>query len=254
MCSEDSTVFFFFFFFFCIFIFCIAFCWSDSIFLFVSSFIDDLYCAHIIYVFKLLVFPNYINILNVEPNFKAKTKCELNTKKNQDRHWINWHIATQSEIVKNGCILIRFTGEFSLKTFNLDFIFQTISNFVVLCTLFGFILYLSVCVFVGLSTFLCVIFFATMCCHHPIIVVSHSITIFELSCTFKRISSNKVFIWFVHSEMVILAFVDIRRVTMWICEFVNSSTSYGYCDCIFLHLYTVIALFFLSLHPFIIAI
>lgn len=41
-----------------------------------------------------------------------------------------WHIATQSEIVKNGCILIRFTSQFRLKTFNLDFIFHTICDFI----------------------------------------------------------------------------------------------------------------------------
>lgn len=154
------------------------------------------------------------------------------------------HCYSIRNIVKNGCILIRFAQEFCLKTFNLDFIFHTISNFFVLALFWLHIIFISlricwsICssLYLSLSVCVCVClchFHSTMCCHTALTCTFYHYSCFtldnnfELSCTFKHISSYKVF----NSFYLICSLRNVNSCICWyqachdvklrICEFVN---------------------------------
>lgn len=137
---------------------CIVFCWSDYVFIFIS-FLSLSFPFHLFAVFTSRsmhsnIFKSMFFHIECWSKLQSKDKMWIEQKQIDIALSELAHCYSIRNIVKNGCILIRFAREFCLRTFNLDFIFHTISNFSALTVSFGFILYLSVCVFVGLATLL----------------------------------------------------------------------------------------------------
>lgn len=105
------------------------------------------------------------------------------------------HCYSIRNLEKNGCILIRFAREFCLKTLILILSFKP--SLISSCSLsFGFILY----IYQFVCACVCVCHFhSAMCCHTALTCIFYHYSCFtldnnfELSCTFKHISTLQSF-------------------------------------------------------------